>query len=209
MNRRFLTGWCYVAALAVSVGLITVNVSGSTAVAQGQTQFDKSQQVKDFMANPSSLLTQNPDGGAKMVSQVANLVQSDPGALDALIALLTTANASQQSAIGAGLGQAALALAASNPELGNRIQTAIARSGVQTAIASYSGVTGNSLIGSLGTGGAGGGGGGPTGNGPPTGGTGGAGSSPTTTSGVGTTGFTFGNPTSSVVGTTTTTTVSQ
>src|SRR4051794_1961736 len=108
MFRVFLRGWCYAAVLSLTVGWINVQGSGSTALAQAQSC--DPQQVNDFLANPGAILTQNPGGGSKLVSQVAALVQCDPSTLNALIGLLATANNPQQSAIGAGLGQAALAL---------------------------------------------------------------------------------------------------
>jgi hypothetical protein len=139
------------------------------------------QQVSQFLANPSALLTANPNGGGRLVREIRDLILSDPATLPAIIALLTNASAAQQTAIGSGLGQAAQALASTNPDLANQIQTALAASGVPLAIASYSAVTGNVQIGSTGgAGGGAGGGSGPTSGGPPTGGGGGGGTTGST-----------------------------
>ena len=140
------------------------------------------QQVSQFLANPSAILTANPNGGGKLVAIIRDLMISDPAVLKTIISLLTNANAAQQTAIGSGLGQAAQAMVTTNPDLANEIQLALAASGDQLAIASYSATTGNVQIGS--TSGGGGGGSGPVSGGPPTGGG----------SGGATTGSTTGSP---------------
>jgi len=92
-----------------------------------------SQQVSDFVANKSALLTAYPDGGSKMAAAVRDLVLSDPSrpaVLNALVTLLRDLNtelqspnttdarkkviAAQLAAIGRGLGWAALALLREN-----------------------------------------------------------------------------------------------
>jgi hypothetical protein len=141
------------------------------------------QQVAQFVANPSAALAANPNGGGRLVSYIRDLLLScsamspscDQTALQAITALLATANADQQSAIGSGLGQAAQALASTNPALANQIQTALANSGSQLALASYQATTGNVQTGANGGGGGGGGGGGPTSGGAPSGGGSGSG----------------------------------
>jgi len=132
------------------------------------------QEVAQFLANPAALLASNPDGGAGLVSSVRDLLLSDPATLPVIISLLANANQAQQSAIGSGLGQAATASLQTNPAFSNQIQEALAASGVQTAIASYSATTGNTVTATAGTAG-GGGSGGPTSGGLPTGGGGGSG----------------------------------
>ena len=135
------------------------------------------QQVAAFMANPSAVLAANPNGGGRLVSFIRDLLLSstNTSTLQTIIALLATANADQQSAIGSGLGQAAQALASTNPDFANDIQLALAKAGSQLALASYQATTGNVQTGA-GGGGAGGGGTGPT-NGASGGGGGGAGGS--------------------------------
>jgi hypothetical protein len=146
--------------------------------------------IDQFLASPSQVLTNNPTGGALLVSKIRALILESPTTLSAVIALLASANENQQSAIGAGLGQAALALVSTNPAYATEIQQALAASGVQVAITSFASVTGNVPTAATDAGGGGGGGGigGPTGNsGLPTGGanggsTGGGGTTSTATS---------------------------
>jgi hypothetical protein len=119
------------------------------------------QQVSQFLANPSSALAANPNGGGRLVSLIRDLLLSDRDTLPVIIALLTNATADQQSAIGSALGQAAQALASTDPNFANQIQSGLAQSGSSLAIASYQSTTGNVQIGAAGGAGAGGGGGGP------------------------------------------------
>jgi hypothetical protein len=178
------------AAVAMAAGWLGVQSLGSVAYAATLSP----QQISQFLANPGAALTQNPNGGAQLVSYVRDLVLADPATLNVLMTLLTNANAAQQSAIGTGLGQAAQALVRTSPDLANQIQTALAASGVQTAIAAYSVVTGNVAIAATGGGAGGGGGGvgGPVGNGPPTGGGGGGGGGLQSNQGSQNSGFTGG-----------------
>jgi hypothetical protein len=90
--------------------------------------------------------------------------------LAAIIGLLGTANANQQSAIGSGLGQASQILVSTNPALANLIQMALATEVPGPVTAAYSAATGNTEIGE--TGGGGGSGAGPVTGGPPIGGAG-------------------------------------
>jgi hypothetical protein len=155
----------------MAVGYLLVHPGASPAAAAQLTP----QQVSQFLANPSAFLAEHPNGGARLVSRIRDLLLSDPSTLSAIIALLANANDAQQAAIGSGLGQAAQALASTNPTLANQIQTALAGSGSKLAIASYSATTGNVQIGAAGGGGGGTGGGGPISGGAPTGGGGGSG----------------------------------
>jgi hypothetical protein len=173
MLRRLLKASWGAMVIAIAAMWISVQPLGSAAMAAQLTQ----QQINAFLANPSGLLAQNASGGSDMVAMVRDLMTSDPNnpnMLSSIIALLASANSAQQAAIGSGLGMAAQALVRTNPDVANQIQVALANSGVQTAIASFSSVTGNAVIGAAG-GGGGGGGGGPTGSGAPSGGGGGGG----------------------------------
>ena len=84
--------------------------------------------IQDFLADPSALLKEYPDGGAQMISRVRDLAASDPMTLNAIIGLLATANPNQSTAIGTGLGQVALMAVKSDQAYANQIQEAIARS---------------------------------------------------------------------------------
>ena len=170
MYRRPLTSFSRPLQWAVVAGFLVFHPGASMA----QTQPLTPQQVSQFVTNPSAALAANPNGGGRLVSYVRDLLLSDKTTLQAIIALLATANADQQSAIGSGLGQAAQALAATDPDFANQIQRLLAASGSNLAIASYQATTGNVQTGAAGGGGAGGGGG-PTNGGPSTGGGGGGG----------------------------------
>jgi hypothetical protein len=84
--------------------------------------------IRDFLADPSALLKEYPDGGAQMISRVRDLAASDPMTLNAIIGLLATASPNQSTAIGTGLGQVALMAVKSDQAYANQIQEAIARS---------------------------------------------------------------------------------
>jgi hypothetical protein len=176
--------------------LLTLAVAGFLVLHPGASMAQNApltpQQVSQFMANPSAALAANPNGGGRLVSYIRDLLLSDKTTLQTIIALLGTANADQQSAIGSGLGQAAQALASTDPNFASEIQRLLAESGSNLAIASYQATTGNVQTGAAGGGGAGGGG--PTTGGAPTSGGGGGGSGGTggggTSSSGGSTGIT-------------------
>src|SRR5262245_38753875 len=73
----------------------------------GDRQALPAQTVNAFLASPGSLMQQFPSGGGGMITQVRDLVASNPAALPAVMGLLANANPDQKSAIGSGLGQAA------------------------------------------------------------------------------------------------------
>src|SRR5271170_5941147 len=68
-----------------------------------------------FLADPSSLLSDYPLGGGGLVSAVRNLVVSDLKTLSTLLTLSLSATDDQKSAIGTGVGLAALILLPNNP----------------------------------------------------------------------------------------------
>jgi hypothetical protein len=149
----------------VAVGFLVIHPGVSPAVAAQLT----TQQVGQFVADPSALLKANPNGGGRLVSQIRDLMLSDtclpsPAAprlascqdvLTAIIGLLGTANDAQKSAIGTGLGEAAQALLPTNPTLSNDLQTALAKNGDKFALEAYQTTVGSQAIGAAG-GGAGG-----------------------------------------------------
>jgi hypothetical protein len=196
MYRRLLTSFSRPLQSLAVAGFLVFHPGASMA----QTAPLTTQQVSQFMADPSAALAANPNGGGRLVSFIRDLLLSDKTTLQTIIALLGTANADQQSAIGSGLGQAAQALASTDPNFASEIQRLLAESGSNLAIASYQATTGNVQTGAAGGGGAGGGG--PTGGGAPTGGGGGSGGAGggggTSSSGgglTGTSGVSGGTPT--------------
>jgi hypothetical protein len=140
---------CFVS--LVAVGYLVIHPGVSPAVAAQLT----SQQVSQFLADPSALLKANPTAGGKLISQIRDLMLSDPQVLTPIIALLANATDAQKSAIGTGLGDAAQTLVTTNPLLANQIQTALAANGDKLALAAYQTTVGNEAIGAAGGGGAG------------------------------------------------------
>ena len=172
MYRRTLAFFLRTLMSLVAAGCLVIHSGGTSAVAAQLSP----QQVSQFLTNSSGLIADNPDGGSKLVATVRDLLLSDsspPAVLNALVALLNNLNTNLQSAtitdaqklaisnqisaIGSGMGQAALALARTNPDQANQIQALLASSGVQLAIASYLAVTGNVQIAAGGGAGTGGG----------------------------------------------------
>lgn len=167
-NVAFLRSIARLTRAVFAAALLALPLSGEPAQLSPQ-------EVSQFLANPASLLANNPEGGGRLVSAIRDLLLSDPTTLPAIISLLADANAAQQAALGTGLGQAAQASATADPNFANQIQQAVAASGVQVAIAAFSVATGNSQTAS--SGGGGGGVGGPVNGSPPGRGGGGGGSS--------------------------------
>jgi hypothetical protein len=132
-------------------------LSAQVALAQGTGQSG---------ASPSALvgqlMSQFPDGGARLAKQVADLITSDPATLAALITFAKTANQDQRQAIARGLAQAAKG--SGNPAFANQIQLAVASAGLPEFSKAYAEAAGDT--GTASTGGGGGGGGGPTQNTP-------------------------------------------
>ena len=153
-----------VASLAV-VGYLVMYPGYSPAVAAQLT----SQQVNQFVADPSAMLKANPEGGGRLVARIRDLMLSDSclpapaaprlpecqQALSAITTLLANANDAQKAAIGTGLGEAAQSLVATNPTLANDIQTALAQVGDKLALEAYQTTVGNQAIAAAGGGGGG------------------------------------------------------
>ncbi len=121
--------FCRAAIGTVAAGLMFATLG--TGSAQAAT-------VDEFLANPAQVLAQYPNGGADLISLIRDVATSHPEALAAITNLIAGGNADQQLAIGSGLGQAAAAVAATDPAYATQIQTAVAASGssnVQTAYA--------------------------------------------------------------------------
>jgi hypothetical protein len=118
---------------------------------------------------PAQVLSQSPNGGPAMVTQVQNLLNADKANLAAIIAFAKTATEDQRKAIAQGLAQVAKSYAASDPAFATQIQQQVAASGLPEFAKAYAEAAGDTGTASAG-GGGGGGGGGPTAVGPPTGG---------------------------------------
>jgi hypothetical protein len=110
-----------------------------------------------FLANPSSLLTAYPLGGGGLVAAVRNLVLDDLQTLSSLLTLTLSATDEQKSAIGTGIGLAALILLPSNPRAAVVIQSGVVSFNDPTLLAAYAAVTGNQRLAAAGPGSGGGG----------------------------------------------------
>jgi hypothetical protein len=122
--------------------------------------------IADFLANPTQLLSQFPNGGPGLAKQVGDLVDSDKATLATLIAIAKTANEDQRKAMASALAGVAKAYAASgDPAFANQIQQAVANSGLPEFAKAYAEAAGDTGTASTGGGGGGGGpiAGGPTG----------------------------------------------
>jgi hypothetical protein len=162
MIIRYAVGCFFGASLLLSAQF-------ANAQATGQLPSLPASVVSTFMASPNQLLTQFPGAGPQLTKQVRELLGSDKNTLPALITLLKLASPDQQTAIAAGLAQAAKAYASNDPAFANQVQTEVAATGIPDVIKAYASIAGDT--GTAATGGGGGtGGGGPNTAGAPTGG---------------------------------------
>ena len=160
MYRRSLTLFFRTVASLVAVGFLVIQPGVSPADAAVTTQ-----QASQFVADPGGLLKANPNGGGRLITQIRDLMLSDPcqpsavslaschDILAAIIGLLGTANDAQKSAVGTGLAEAAQALQTTYPLLSNDIQTALAKNGDKLALEAYQTTVGTQAIGAAGGGG--------------------------------------------------------
>ena len=99
--------------------------------------------VAQFRADPGQLQSKYPNGGARMISMVRDLVASDPAMLPHVLDLSANSNADQINAIGAGLGQAALVCARGDPTFANEIHQMVAVVNNQPLAVTFAAVVGN------------------------------------------------------------------
>lgn len=116
------------------------------------------QAIASFISDPSALLSANPQGGIQMSTQIRALAGSDSDAVDAALALGTTANADQKAAIGAGLARAAISCVAVDPKYAAEIQQKVAASPFSEVLVAFQSASDDTATASLGAaGGAAGG----------------------------------------------------
>jgi FecR protein len=120
--------FCALLGVPLFVHQITLLSPAAAAVYSPQRALP-AQTIQEFLANPTALLAQYPDGGGRLIARVRDLAASDPSTLSALIGLLATANSDQAIAIGTGLGQTALMAVKTDQAYANEIQEAIANAG--------------------------------------------------------------------------------
>lgn len=124
------------------------------------------------VVSPGDLLRRFPAGGGGLVSEVRNMVATNPGSVDGIAGLLPGATPAQKEAIGAGLGQAAGLCTRQEPASARRIQEAVLGMNSPEVSQAFQTVTGDRQTAATGGGGgagggAGGGGGGGGGTGVP------------------------------------------
>src|SRR5262245_56072123 len=145
-------------------GLLAATALVWAGVAQAACLSDRqalpAQTVNSFLANPGSLTQQFPNGGGGMISQIRDLVASNPAALPAVMGLLANANPDQKSAIGSGLGQAARLCVRGDQAFAAAIQAAITQANDRAVTVAFTAVTGEEPLGGTGAALGGGGGGG-------------------------------------------------
>jgi hypothetical protein len=151
MNRSPFLRYVTLVAMAATVTMSVWQGSARASCYDGTQQLSP-QKVSDFSANPSQLLTQNPEGGAAMISQARDLVASDPATLGSILALLPNASRDQKRAIGSALAQAARICVRSDQAFANKIQQAIADTKDQDLVVAYAAASGDQPIGAAGTG---------------------------------------------------------
>lgn len=95
--------------------------------------------ITSFLEQPDSLLTANPNGGLALAGSVRELTGSSADTLPKFQPLIATANASQKSAIGAGLARAARACQRSAPEYAQQIQAFVAATQSPELVAAFVG----------------------------------------------------------------------
>jgi hypothetical protein len=117
----------------------------ATAAVYSSRQALSQDAIQSFLANPSGLLSQFPNGGATMITRVRDLAASDPATLGPLISLLKSATPEQASAIGTALGQVALMAVGTDQAFATQIQTAVAQAGNTSALVAFSAVVGGDV----------------------------------------------------------------
>jgi hypothetical protein len=133
------------------------------------SQIAQSSTTAAFIANPKSILQQNPNGGGKLSSQIRDLAASDGSTLGPIVDLIKDANDAQKMAISDGLAQAAKLVVLTNQALAADIQSRIAAINDPTVTVAFTNALGDVRLGGVGAGaggtafgGAGAGGGGAT-----------------------------------------------
>jgi len=155
----FATSFRYLARAAAGTLIASFMLTAAaTSGAQAAT-------VDEFLANPTQVMAQYPNGGADLISLIRDVATSHPEALATITSLLSSGNVDQQAAVGSGLGQAYKIVLNTDQAYAAQIAAAVAGSSSDNAKTAYSGATGNVSIASTGGGAAGGGGGGGSGGG--------------------------------------------
>jgi uncharacterized membrane protein YgcG len=113
------------ARLCLLVGAMALPMVPLSIQAQQPGQLTSQQ----LQANPDQVLAKFPNGGAEMIAQIRELTLADHANLPLIILILAKANSAQGTAIGTGLGQAALASVKNDQAYATAIQQAVVDKG--------------------------------------------------------------------------------
>src|SRR5579862_5537913 len=124
---------------AAFVALAALAMIAAPAAAQGAKppQALNKATLDRYQSDPQALLNEYSAGGLPLAARIRAFVISDPKAAATLIALAANANQAQKAAIGAGLAEAAKALALTDPQAADAIKQQVAQSGVDTLITAF------------------------------------------------------------------------
>src|SRR5438445_3976653 len=147
----------------LTAGLLVVpSTSEARALGTGADGGSLVDIVVKLKANPKAIFSDadgKPMTMPALISNVRELTIAEKTALRPIVEALKLAAPDEKSAIGTGLGQAAMAVVKTDPPYAAEIQQALAETSDQVAILAFAAVTGNVPIGATGGGGAGAGGG--------------------------------------------------
>jgi hypothetical protein len=93
--------------------------------------------IDRYESDPQALLSDFSAGGLALTSRVRAFVASDPNAATTLLTLAGGANDAQKAAIGAGLAEAAKALALTDPQAAQAIRLQVAQSGIDALVTAF------------------------------------------------------------------------
>jgi hypothetical protein len=148
----------------LTAGLLTVLSMGEArALGAGTEGGSRAEIVAKLQANPKAIFSDadgKPMTMPALISNVRELTIAEKTALRPIVEALKQAAPDEKSAIGTGLGQAAIAVIKTDPPYAAEIQQALAETTDQVAILAFAAVTGNVPTGATGGAGAGGVGGG-------------------------------------------------
>lgn len=139
--------------LVIALGGLSSGATGAFAAAAGcfvgPARLDDAA-IESFMATPSSLLLNNQGGGLALANMVRGLAGSSVDTLPKLQSLVSSADASQKTAIGAGLARAARACQRSMPVYAQEIQALVAASNSPELVSAFVGALSEVQTASLG-----------------------------------------------------------
>jgi len=127
-------------------GLLLATMAGSGLALPAMAAVSP-QTLQQFLNQPSSLLSQYPNGGPEMVQAVQDLLTSDPRALNAVLSLLRSnqITPAQSTAVGTASGKYALSVLNTDQPRAVQIQDSIVDSKNVVAMAAFDAVVGGNI----------------------------------------------------------------